>query len=76
MATIAKEKKAAQAKGNYNCCLKHDCDLCALHNGACHCAAMLASDKPVCNECKGGWDAGDGEVPGKKAADVKTKSRG
>jgi len=26
---------------------------------------------PVCNQCKGGWDAGQGVVPGKTAADIK-----
>jgi hypothetical protein len=73
---VGKAKADAMKKGTYTCCLKHPCDVCALHMGACPCGKNVAADKPVCNECKGGWDAGDGAIPGKTAADIKTMPRG
>jgi len=33
-------------------------------------------DKPVCNECKGGWSAGDGAISAKNADELKTMPRG
>ena len=75
-ATLAKAKKAAIAKGQYGCCLKHPCDQCFLHMGACPCGGNAASGKPVCQECKGSWMAGDGAIGGKKAEDIKVMPRG
>ena len=74
--TVDKSKKALTKTGNYSCCLKHSCDFCALRMGGCTCGPMASSDKPVCNECKGGWAAGDGAIPGKKDEDIKTMPRG
>ena len=34
-----------------------------------------AAGKPVCHECKGGWAAGDGAIPGKTADDIKVMPR-
>ncbi len=75
-AQIEKVKKSATAKGKYACCLKHACSSCALKMGECPCGMNAAKDTPVCNECKGGWHAGDGAIPGKKAEDIKTMPRG
>ena len=72
---IQKQKQEAMKKGNYACCLKNACDHCALKMGQCPCGMNAANDKPVCNECKGGWHAGDGSIPGKKAEDIKTMPR-
>lgn len=74
-AAISKTKKAAAAKGMYSCCLKHSCDLCALKMGACACAKSASMGKPVCNECKGGWAAGDGRLSSLRAEDIKTFPR-
>ena len=74
-ATVTKEKQKAMKAGKYNCCLKHPCDFCALKMGACPCGKMATMDKPVCNECKGGWAAGDGAISGKTADDIKTMPR-
>lgn len=75
-ATVANYKAQALKAGKYRCCLKHPCDWCALHMGQCPCDSLLDSGRPVCNECKGGWYAGDGEAKGKKPDQIKTFPRG
>ena len=72
---IQSQKMKAMAAGKYACCLKTSCDFCALKMGECPCGMNAASDKPVCNECKGGWHAGDGAIPGKTADQIKTMPR-
>ncbi len=69
-------KMKAEKAGRYNCCLKHSCNSCAMMMGMCPCGKMASMNKPVCNECKGGWYAGDGDVPGKTANEIKTMPRG
>jgi hypothetical protein len=39
--------------------------------GTCPWAENVAATKPVCRECKGGWEAGEGDVPGKTASEIK-----
>jgi hypothetical protein len=73
--TIQKEKQKLLKAGKYGCCLKHPCDFCTYKMGGCPCGKMASMDKPVCNECKGGWYAGDGAIPGKTADDIKTMPR-
>ena len=72
---IQKQKQEAIGAGKYTCCLKHSCDSCALKMGQCPCGMNAANDKAVCNECKGGWHAGDGAIPGKTADQIKTMPR-
>ncbi len=81
MQTPASKKVMQQVKGiksgkNYKCCIKPKCDWCAVHMGSCPCGKMAATGKPVCVNCKGGWDAGQGVVPGKTAADIKVMTMG
>lgn len=73
--TVMKAKAMATKKGMYSCCLKHPCDWCALKMGACPCGKSAAMSMPVCNECKGGWAAGDGAIPGLTADQIKTFPR-
>ncbi len=73
--TVMAEKQKAMKAGKYGCCLKHPCDFCALKMGSCPCGKMASMDKPVCNECKGGWAAGNGAIPGKNADKIKTMPR-
>ncbi len=73
--TVMQAKATATKKGMYNCCLKHPCDWCALKMGSCPCGKSAAMSMPVCNECKGGWAAGDGALPGLTAAQIKTFPR-
>jgi hypothetical protein len=72
---IQDQKATAMKESKYACCLKHACDSCALKMGQCPCGMNAANDKPVCNECKGSWYAGDGAVPGKTADQIKTMPR-
>ena len=74
--TAASKRADAQvekikAGPNYQCCIRPMCDFCAVHMGSCPCGKHAAMGMPVCNQCKGGWDAGQGVVPGKTAADIK-----
>lgn len=72
---IQKQKQAAMKDGKYGCCLKHACDTCALKMGQCPCGMNAAKNMAVCNECKGGWHAGDGAIPGKTADQIMTMPR-
>ncbi|MBI4263603.1 MAG: hypothetical protein HY657_04455 [Acidobacteria bacterium] len=73
--SIQAQKKQAASQGRYGCCLKQACDHCALKMGECPCGMNLRNKMAVCNECKGGWHAGDGAVPGVNANDVTTLPR-
>ncbi len=73
---IQKQKAQAIKEGKYTCCLRHPCEYCALKMGQCPCGMNAAKDMPVCNECKGGWHAGDGAIPGKTPEQIKTMPRG
>jgi len=67
--------KAQLAKqGKYACCVQPSCDMCATHMGGCPCGKMASMGKPVCRECKGGWEAGDGAISGKEASEIKGMS--
>ncbi len=72
---IQEYKQKAAAEGKYSCCLKHPCDDCALKMGQCPCNKNVMQDMAVCNECKGGWHAGDGAISGKTADQIKTMPR-
>jgi hypothetical protein len=73
--SIMDQKQNAIKQGKYTCCLRHPCDFCAEHMGQCPCGKNAAADKPVCNECKGSWYAGDGAVPNKTPEQIKTLPR-
>jgi len=66
-ALVAKIK----AGPNYKCCIRPMCDDCAVTMGSCPCGKHAAMGMPVCTQCKGGWEAGEGVVPGKTATDIK-----
>jgi len=65
-ALVAKIK----AGPNYKCCIRPMCDDCAVTMGSCPCGKHAAMGMPVCTQCKGGWEAGEGVIPGKTAADI------
>src|ERR1051326_5965209 len=56
--------------GQYACCVKPACSWCLLSLGACTCAEGVGSGKYACRECKGGWESGQGRIPGKSKEDV------
>lgn len=47
-------------EGKYNCCIEVPCDQCILEHQSCPCYEDLKNGKPVCNECYGGWQRGEG----------------
>lgn len=68
--SIKSYKQKLVKDGKYLCCVKPTCDFCASHMGGCSCGRMAAMDKPVCRECKGGWEAGEGAIHGKRPTDI------
>jgi hypothetical protein len=66
--------QTAARKGQYNCCIAPACGFCAAHMAMCPCGKNAAAGKPVCRECKGGWDVGEGRVQGVNAAAVRGMS--
>jgi hypothetical protein len=73
-AELERVTQAAAKQGNYTCCIAPPCEFCAVHMAHCPCGKNLAAGKPVCRECKGGWDVGEGRIAGVKAANVKGMS--
>ncbi len=71
---LERVSSAAAKKGMYTCCLNPPCEFCGVHMAMCPCGKELVAGKPVCRECKGGWDVGDGRIPGVDAANVKGES--
>lgn len=55
---VAKGQLARE--GKYKCCIEVPCDQCALEHQSCACYEDLKGGKPVCNECYGGWQRGEG----------------
>ena len=73
---FAREKEAAIEDGRIDCCLQHPCSQCFAETGYCPCAENLRQGNPVCQECKGGWEAGDGAIEGIEPEEVQTMPRG
>ncbi len=71
-ADLKAAKRNLAREGKYSCCIAPSCDFCALTAGECPCGDNLAEGKPVCHECKGGWEAGHGSIEDVKAEEVKS----
>ena len=67
------QKARAKAAGNgyYACCIEPACSWCLLHIGKCTCVLGVGTGKWACRECHGGWEAGQGRIPGKSREDVR-----
>jgi hypothetical protein len=59
-------------EGKYKCCIEVPCNQCAMDHQNCSCYEDLKAGKPVCPECYGGWQRGEGRDKKIKASDVKT----
>ena len=71
--TLLREAKSELTRaGRYNCCIEEPCNQCALDHQSCPCYDDLKKGKPVCPECYGGWQRGEGHDKNIKAPDVKT----
>jgi len=71
---LTEAKKALMKEGKYNCCIEDPCDECALAHQSCPCANNVKAGKEVCSQCYGGWQRGEGAVPGVKPSQVKGSS--
>ena len=54
-------KSELTRSGEYNCCIEEPCNQCALDHQSCPCYDDLKKGKPVCPECYGGWQRGEGK---------------
>ena len=61
---LAATKDSLTRAGQYRCCIRPTCDLCAMHDGKCTCRDVIEMMGPGCGECLEGWLAGRGAVPG------------
>ncbi|HEX9829564.1 MAG TPA: heavy metal-binding domain-containing protein [Bacteroidota bacterium] len=68
---LADAKRQLTREGKYNCCIKDPCAQCALDHQNCPCYEDLKAGKPVCAECYGGWQRGEGKDQSIKPGDVK-----
>ncbi|MBI3004595.1 MAG: hypothetical protein HYY49_04180 [Ignavibacteriales bacterium] len=66
-------KSELTRQGKYNCCIEEPCSQCALDHQSCPCYDDLKKGKPVCPECYGGWQRGEGRDKKVKKSDVKTQ---
>ena len=59
-------KAELRQRGVYNCCIRNDCDWCALHMGHCPCAEMIQKKgkEKSCPECAAAWNRKRGKIPG------------
>ncbi len=70
---LVEAKSALTREGKYKCCLEVPCNQCALDHQSCPCYTDLKEGKPVCPECYGGWQRGEGKDKTINPSDVKTK---
>ncbi len=75
-AMVAEQKAEAIEDGTYNCCLNNPCNQCLIDMGGCPCGENVLEGEPVCHECKGGWEAGDGAFEDIDPEDVQVMPRG
>lgn len=59
-------KQELRDKGRYNCCIRNDCNWCALYMGHCPCADLVRREgrERSCPECAAAWNKKQGRVPG------------
>lgn len=63
---LEKLKKELRVKGLYNCCIKNDCNWCAIYMGYCPCAELVIEEgrERSCPECAAAWNRKRGKIPG------------
>lgn len=69
-------KKQLAREGKYSCCTQDPCNQCLLDHQSCSCERDVKAGKPVCPECYGGWQRGEGKFKSIKPSDVKTEFSG
>ncbi len=69
---LATAKDEMARDGSYKCCVDIPCNQCALDHQSCPCYNDLKKGKPVCLECYGGWQRGEGKDKNIDPKKVKT----
>jgi hypothetical protein len=59
-------KSELKKKGLYSCCIKNDCNWCAIYMGHCPCARLVfeKGNEKSCPECAAAWNRKQGKFPG------------
>ena len=59
-------KADLKRKGVYSCCIRNDCNWCAIYMGHCPCAEMVMEkgNEKSCPECAAAWNMKQGRIPG------------
>lgn len=70
---LQEAKSELTRQGKYDCCIEEPCNQCALEHQSCPCHKDLKNGKPVCPDCYGGWQRGEGKDKDIKPDDVKTQ---
>ena len=65
-ADLKQFKAELRKKGKYSCCIRGDCDWCAISMGHCICADLVMEEgkEKSCPECAAAWDRKRGKIPG------------
>ena len=67
---LLEQLTALMDDGVADCCIDPGCAFCLIAADGCPCAGSLAKGGPVCPECWGGWQAGQGMLPDVKPEKV------
>jgi hypothetical protein len=67
---LVEQRKALAKDGVWDCCIEPGCVFCQTAADGCPCEANLKKGLAVCPECWGGWQAGQGQVPGVNPARI------
>ncbi|MFQ5952197.1 MAG: hypothetical protein ACE5JK_02185 [Candidatus Omnitrophota bacterium] len=59
-------KSDLREEGMYHCCIKNDCNWCALYMGHCPCEKLvkMKGAEKSCPECAAAWNRKWGKIPG------------
>lgn len=71
-------KKQLRKEGKYMCCIKNDCNWCALHMGHCPCANLVRQKgkEKSCPDCAAAWNKKQGRFPGVNADAIEVTTFG
>ncbi len=53
-------------QGLYKCCIRNDCNWCAIYMGHCNCEVLVIREgnEKSCPECAAAWNRKQGKIPG------------
>lgn len=64
--SLEEVKSDLKKQGLYSCCIRNDCNWCALYMGHCPCAKLISAKgkEKSCPECAAAWNRKQGKIPG------------